>query len=429
MPICLILALSPELWLQGSLLRAESDFAAQKDAAVRLYQARKYFQAIEVLEAAMAKASTTERAEAEVLLARSHSALGVELFNAGENKKAEAAFTTSLGHAPDSYAQFGLGFLRFLRLDDEKSRGHLEEAAHLEPTYGPTQKLLALIEYRQGRSKEALTRVKEAVRLAPEDREARALQKRWELEAEWTGKFSERSAGRFLLRLDPDLPARRVEELVQMLERARGSLVEALALGDLPARPPGASRARPGVLAVTLMTTERFRRATGTVHWVGGLYDGQIKLPVSPERGDVAAEAELVAAVRHELVHAAIRDLGPECPNWLNEGLAQYFEVSAGGDSQRATTALRSARARRIPLLEIPARLWEVEDEALARLSYLEGLGFVEFLARRYRPFRLSLLLRALGEERSLQRALELTYGETLQELEKSWWRALDQEP
>jgi hypothetical protein len=364
-----------------------------------------------------------------VLLARSHSAIGVELFNAGENKKAEDAFTRALTHAPDSYAQFGLGFLRFLRLEDEKSKAHLEEAARLEPTHGPTQKVLALIDYRAGRSKGALARVKEAVRLAPDDREARALRDRWELEAEWTGQLTERTAGRFLLRLDPDLPPRRVEELIRALERARLDLLESLALGDFPRRPAGVGRSTPSILPVTLMTTARFRRATGTVHWVGGLYDGQIKLPVSPERGEAAAEAELAQAVRHELTHAAIRDLGPECPNWLNEGLAQYFEIPQGGSSNRATAQLRAARAKRLPLREIPSRLWEVEDEALARLSYLEGLGFVEFLARAYQPFRLSILLRALGESRSLERAVESTYGATLEELERRWWRELDQQP
>ena len=41
---------------------------------------------------------------------------------------------------------------------------------------------------------------------------------------------------------------------------------------------------------------------------------------------------------------------------------------------------------------KMPARLGKIDDVALARGVYLQGLGFVEFLAEEYKPFRLRLL-------------------------------------
>jgi hypothetical protein len=78
-----------------------------------------------------------------------------------------------------------------------------------------------------------------------------------------------------------------------------------------------------------------------------------------------------------------------------------------------------------LSLRSVPTRLWEVEDEALARWTYLEGLGFVEYLVERHQEFRLRLLLRTLAREGSVARAFEVTYGATLDALEAAWWEEL----
>ncbi len=370
------------------------------------------------MEGALERAKEAERRDLLTLLARFHSAVGVELFNAGEGRQAEDAFRAALGHAEDSYAHFGLGFLHFVRLEDPKALEHLAEAARLEPTHGKTQKLLALIDYRQGRLAPALTKMREARSLDPADAESGALLARWDLESRWTGSFHEQENGRFFLRVDPDLPGSRLEEVSGRLEKARRDIAERLSLGDLPPRSSRGTRR----ITVVLFSEKRFHAATGSLHWVGGVFDGQIKLPVKPGR-DAASEAELEAAVRHEMSHFAIRELGPECPNWLNEGIAQHFERA--GQTEAVKARLLEGAARRVSLKNIPSRLWEVEDEELARWSYLQGLGFVEFLSLRYLPFRLRLCLEAITRERSVSKAFEVTYGAPFEELEALWWKEI----
>ncbi len=413
----LLLALCPEAF-------ADDSFLHHRDEAVRHYQAHKYFQAIQSLEKALGRATPREKAEAQTFLARCRSALGVELFNSGENRGAEEAFRAALLHAEDSYARFGLGFLHFVRLEDEEALGHLWEAVRLEPALSKTQKLLGLLEYRQGRVNTALGFVREACRLDPADSEARVLRTRWELESQWTGLFKERAAGGFFLRVDPALGLQRANEVERELERARRDMVEAFCLDETGRRGKARDLQR---ITVVLFSPERFHRATGSFHWVGGLYDGQVKFPVRPDRGDAAAQRELVSTIRHEMAHWAIREIGPECPNWLNEGLAQYFESAE--PRSRAREKLRASQAARIAFKDMPARLWEIDNEEVAQMTYLEGLGFVEFLAERYKPFRLTLLLKALSSEGSLRRAFAVTYGTGLEELERNWWKSLEDGP
>jgi len=69
--------------------------------------------------------------------------------------------------------------------------------------------------------------------------------------------------------------------------------------------------------------------------------------------------------------------------------------------------------------------MWEISDPAVARLTYLEGLGFVTFLVESHRAFRLRILLTALRRDGSLAKAFQSTYGASLQELEGRWWGSL----
>jgi hypothetical protein len=50
----------------------------------------------------------------------------------------------------------------------------------------------------------------------------------------------------------------------------------------------------------------------------------------------------------------------------------------------------------------------------------------VEFLAEKYRPFRLRLLLRAIAEEHSAAEAFERIYGRSTEDLEKEWWARVE---
>ena len=394
---------------------------------IELYNARKYHQAIEKFEGALRL--DPEKDEVLGNLAGSWSAIGVELLNAGEQTSARRAFETSISVAPDFYSQFGLGYIYFLNQDDEPAKRYLEASLKLKADNAKAYKFLALIEYRAGRAKSARDLMGKAVSMDEKDGEAKAILDRWRREAKVAAKFRSLETRRFQIRYDSEIRVSFVERVATHLDAAFEAL--AYVLGYTP----------PKRLFVSLYSERMFHEVTGTHHWIGGVFDGQIKVSVTLDpktRKDT--DPQVFRALQHELAHSFVKEIFPACPNWLNEGLAQYLElypVTSLGRSDEAFAAARKERRalidkqlregskRRLPFARVPARLSDLTDEQKARWTYLQGLGFVEDLADRYAVFRLRMLIETARVEGSLSRAFELTYGQSLEVLEESWWKEL----
>ncbi len=388
---------------RAELLRSEG---------IRYYQARDYYRALRAFEEAASIARGAEAEELRRLVSRTRSALGIELLQSGEIRQATAFFREALRESEDAYAHFGLGFAHFVTLEDASALEHLQAALRLDPDSSLTHKLLGLIDYRQGRVREALGRLETTLKLDPKDKEAATLRDRWKLELAVSSGFAEFRRGSLVVRADRKLAEENIAGILARLEKARREIGEAL-------------QAEPSeTLVVVLFLEESFHAATKSYHWVGGLYDGQVKLALP--RGERLAPEEWASveeAIRHEVAHVFVRRLCPACPNWLNEGIAQHFERPGRGGE--ASAALRERGRKRIRFEDVPARLWELDDEELARQTYLQGLGFVEFLVELGSEFRLGLLLRAIHEQGSLKKGFEVVYGLGLEEAEAKWWSAL----
>ncbi len=397
---------------------AAPDFRQHRREGQAHYRARRYFQAIESLEKALAEAPDDERGAIASDLSRAHAGLGFEFLDGGESRRAREAFETAIEAADDYYARFGLGYVYFLRREDGKSLTHLLASLQLRPEYAYTNKLVGILKYRQGDTEEALRRLRKARALDTKDDETVSLIDRWSTEMRITDEFPTTRTRHFAVRADPRLPQDLRTRLTAMLDEAWDDLGDRLGVWPEDRVP------------AILYSESRFRRATGMAHWVGGLYDGQLKFPVPVPKKSSGAGAEkaqlasLEAVVRHEYTHVLVRAIAPECPTWLNEGIAQYLEGRT--TPEQVYRQLRVGRDRRIPLANMPAQLGTVENVELARWIYLQGLGFVEFLAAEFQPFRLRLLLRAIDDEHSISRAFERTYGRSIEDLEKLWWDAIE---
>jgi tetratricopeptide (TPR) repeat protein len=410
--------------LAGPIAALGADAKLLAQEGIRLLEEHDFHQAIQSFEGALAIDPAARLAREG--LAKAHAGLGVEYVNSGELAPARDAFEKSLRIGDEVTARFGLGYLDFLEMRDGPARDHLERALKKSPNDARTHKLLALIDYRRGETSSALRRISEAARLDPKDQESEALRAGWSREEEVRKGLKESTTRHFLVRFDPSFHPEAVREMLADLEGIHEALGRAL--GHWPSRQ----------VPVLLLKEADFYAATGSHHWVGGVYDGQIKVPVQEaESRSGAARGTLVRTLRHEYAHVVVKDLYPGCPNWLNEGLAQYFELEEGKEPGRDTPE-RSARreklrqelkanaAKRIRLEKVPARLWEIIDASLARWTYLEGLGFVSYLVEKHRAFRLRLLLSAARREGSLARAFEVTYGAPLSELENRWWQTIE---
>ncbi len=356
----------------------------------------------------------------------------MEFTNSSEFRLAREAFERSLRSAEDAVARLGLGYLDFLDQRDETARENLKRAAQESPNDAQPQKLLGLIEYREGELAAALTHMERATALDRQDREAEALKAAWQREVSLSKAWGESSTRHFRVRYGREIHEEAVREILQALDGIHDSVGRSL--GHWPRR----------AVPVILLTEKDFYSLTGSFHWVGGVYDGQIKVPIEPADTRPGAERrELHRTLRHEFVHAVVKELCPGCPNWLNEGIAQHFEIDDGIDNRAAGSPssgrnlresrrqkliedLRKHRDRKIPFERVPVRLSEIADQSLARWTYLQGLGFTTYLAERHQAFRLRLLLASLRQDGSLAKAFETTYGASLADLEKEWWQSLE---
>lgn len=85
--------------------------------------------------------------------------------------------------------------------------------------------------------------------------------------------------------------------------------------------------------------------------------------------------------VRHETTHALLHAVLPDIPLWLDEGLAEYFEVGREGraDGHPYLPQLRwQVRVGEVPRVEDLEGL--VDVEALGRSEYRAAWGWVHFL-------------------------------------------------
>ena len=96
----------------------EASVAELRERGMRHYAADDYAKAIHAFETALERADEKERGYLEELLARTRSAVGLELFNSGEVRQAERMFRLALRSAGDPYAHFGVGYLHFVRFEN-----------------------------------------------------------------------------------------------------------------------------------------------------------------------------------------------------------------------------------------------------------------------------------------------------------------------
>jgi tetratricopeptide (TPR) repeat protein len=163
------------------------------------------------------------------------------------------------------------------------------------------------------------------------------------------------------------------------------------------------------VTEVVLYTQKSFFDITRVPGWVGGLFDGRIRLPVK----DITADQfqDLRRIIYHEYVHALVHKITSTCPTWLNEGLAEYF-------SQQSYV---QTIGQIIPL-EYLETSFPNKGKAVA-VAYLESYSVVKYLIDRYGMYRVISLLKKLGEKIPFHKGFESEYMVSYQRFLAEWGR------
>ena len=172
-------------------------------------------------------------------------------------------------------------------------------------------------------------------------------------------------------------------------------------------------------IAVVLLTSEEFFDITGSPRWVGGLYEGQVKIPVANYNPRI-----LKKVLYHEYVHAVIHDImSNRCPWWLNEGLAQYFSAE-NEEKKRKREWASKLIAQGVPpnLRALPGKL--DNNPVLVRRAYAFALSAVDFLIDTLNIYNLQTILEEMGGGKDFDKAIWEETGYTFEEFEEAWLSA-----
>jgi hypothetical protein len=236
-----------------------------------------------------------------------------------------------------------------------------------------------------------------AVELAPEREPYRKLLERWKKELEAESEFQRDRSVHFELSYDGwrEQLLDAAPDVLDELERHYIDL--ALVFGLQPAE-----RGRPRI-PVVLYRREQFTDITGLADWAGGSYDGTIRVPMQEGR---ALDAALSALLRHELVHAFVREAGGgDVPAWLNEGLAQWLQRDARADLEHARRIAKEQPW--IELERLQRGFAKLGAPALVETAYAQSLAFVVYIEEVHGRQALLEMVAGCTAGRSVARSFE----------------------
>jgi len=340
--------------------------------------------------------------------------MGRENINSGKYEEALLYLEEGGNLAPEEGAFYflkGLSYFLMKRLYEAESE--LLKIAYDDAVTADPLKLLGRVYYNRADLDAALDAWKQALAKSPEDKELQAMIAKAAKESAVEGSMVEAYTGRFLLQYDGNRDEIMGQKVADILSSAYEDV--GLDIGHYPERD----------IVVILYTGRQFKELTGSPDWVGGLYDGKVRVPVGG--GNISQEA-LEALIYHEYTHAAIHSLaGGRVPNWLNEGLATHEQSR----SHRYHQGVMQRAAEDGKLLNLPDMdaAFSSSDPGRVRLAYEQSYAFVSYLIDNYGLFRIGQVLKSLARGSDVDMSFSHVYGDNGKELRSlfgDWLKAVN---
>lgn len=315
------------------------------------------------------------------------------LFAVGKFGEALEAYKRLAPTDPTSRGRAGFCLARLGRWDEAVAE--VQAALDAQPDNFAMRKWLAQALYRQNELKLALEQVRAALTLQA-DEALLELQAKLEKEIRVQRNYDDARTANFVVLFDGYEHDEIKHTVLDILKNAYAEIGKEL---DYFPRQP---------ISVILYTGKNFSDITRAPEWAGGMFgqlDGKIRVPV---QGAVAQERALRRVLTHEYTHALLYALAPNCPLWLQEGLAQY----CSGDE-----SVNVGQVIPLPLL---AKGFPREPRA-ALVAYLESLQVVVDLVEEHGMARLRRLLGELGSGSDLETAFAAAYGQPFSRWAEQW--------
>ncbi len=286
-----------------------------------------------------------------------------------------------------------------LRLHEGRNYEAEEMLSRVQADHPDSAAVLALqgeVSYRNGRIQETIEHWERSLAIKPDpDLDSRLARIRREGRAE--EGFFRTDGAHFILKYDGD---RASDALSQEILAHLDATFEELTIryNVLPSSP----------IIVTLYSREVFHDVTESPGWVGGLFDGQIRIPI----GGLTRLTEVARDVfTHELTHCIVfHKTKGNCPKWLQEGIAQLSEGKSAVNQRRAL-------ARQFAGVSA--------SEAAGSFSYPQALSMLEYFLDTWTTSHLLDILDGLGRGGDFEQAFEGTTGRTWLDFVDSWLGSL----
>lgn len=299
-----------------------------------------------------------------------------------------------------------LGARYYQDRDFLRARETYLQALDLDPRNFGVLKMLGEIAYYSQKLEEAADYWSEALNLQPGDRELSRLLKQLRREAAVESGLDASVLANFDIRYTSRSDSYHIKEIEDWLMEAYREI--GYDFNYYPNRP----------VVVLLYTPEEFARIRSTPSWVGALYDGKVRLPVS---GDDLSPREIKKILWHEYTHAVINArTGNNCPRWLHEGLAQYQEAKVD-PVDLPDLGRELDRGRLIPLGELDRAFAFDQPVGRVRLAYAQSYSLVGYLINRYGFWRINALLEELKRGKNWREAFENEFLFPVTDLEEEW--------
>ncbi len=335
--------------------------------------------------------------------------LGIDSLQQNHYEQAVEFFEAALVYVdddPDLYVS--LGIAHFNKSDYKKAESVFEKVLALDSKSYIGYKQLGQIYYHRNDMVNASDAWEKALVLNPEDTSLRNRLSKLQKQIKVSETFNTDANHLFSVQFDG-------ESMPEMKNAVLGILEDAYY--DVGARLKAYPKRQ---IAVTLLTRDAYFDITGSPQWTAGLYEGQIKIPVVD-----ADYRSLRSVLFHEYVHAVVFDLmGPRCPWWLNEGLAQYYAATDNLNKKTDLTLKGIPTITDDLLSQLPGNIGN--DRNAAAKAYAMANSAVKYLIDTYGEAMLRLVLHEMAKGEAFSEALKHVVGSSLMEFEAEWAQALN---
>ncbi|HYA24660.1 MAG TPA: tetratricopeptide repeat protein [Terriglobales bacterium] len=337
-----------------------------------------------------AELSSLERSESSQTVAAGYFIAGKHEYEQGNFPRARGYLETALrfdGQNPSVLNYYAVLLAKTGHASE--ALPYAERAVSLSPESPDSLTVLGYVQYSADRDQQAIRTWKHSLQLRPDPAVQQFLAKA-ERDASVQANYAERESSHFILHYEGQQTSELLRsQLLATLDSEYDDLVHQLGIEPRNNIP------------VVLYTNQTFFDVTRAPSWSGAINDGKLRIPV---QGVSSVTPELARVLKHELAHSFINQLtAGRCPQWLNEGLAQFVEPKPLSDGGRLAGLYRTQH--QIPLNALEGTF--VNFSSLqATVAYGESLAAVQYISEAYGMGDLQRILERLGQGSSAEAAL-----------------------